>query len=343
MCKVSIIVPVFNGENFVEKCITKLLEQTFYEIEVIIINDGSTDKTQKICEEMCKKDARIKLFNQENAGPSAARNLGLEMAVGEWITFVDSDDWLDKDCIQFAYDIAIEENADIVLWNLQNERNGKIKMEMPFYDESKFYRAKDMYKFIDILLTDKTETCADSLSVKGPYCKLIKSEIAKKCKFPVNINLGEDVCFSHQLYDCAKNLVYVNNIFYHRIMNSDSLSEKKDIERGKRRIEYANWVLNYRQDYNVDMVNLFAYMKYKEIAIYYFGKGLKLPFKEKKHRIQVFLENLNWEINFKRIPNDKYLFLLRKQWYFVFYVYCNLINFLRPAYQIFRGRSKNVT
>ncbi len=104
--KISLIVPVYNGEKTIEKCINSILNQTYRNIEVIIIDDGSTDNTYEICKNMQNKDNRIQLIKQNNKGPSLARNVGIEYAQGKYIQFVDADDWLEPsiiaECVKFA-------------------------------------------------------------------------------------------------------------------------------------------------------------------------------------------------------------------------------------------------
>ena len=97
MKKISIIIPIYNAERHLEKCLKSVIEQTYKNLEIILVNDGSTDMSKKICEEYQKKDLRIVLLNQSNMGPAETRNRGLSIATGEYISFIDSDDYIDKD------------------------------------------------------------------------------------------------------------------------------------------------------------------------------------------------------------------------------------------------------
>ena len=101
MPAVSIIVPIFNTEQYLSRCLDSIESQTFNDWECILINDGSTDKSENICNEYANKDSRFKVINQKNSGVSAARNAGLDVAKGEWIGFVDSDDWISLICTSF--------------------------------------------------------------------------------------------------------------------------------------------------------------------------------------------------------------------------------------------------
>lgn len=116
-CKISIIIPVYNAELYLEKCLNSLKEQTFSAFEVLCINDGSTDQSKKIIDSFAERDARFKLIEQENQGASAARNAGLKLAQGEYIMFLDSDDWYEPETCEKAYEAITSENADVALFS----------------------------------------------------------------------------------------------------------------------------------------------------------------------------------------------------------------------------------
>lgn len=118
MPEVSVIIPVYNSEKYVEKCICSVISQTLSELEIIIINDGSTDESGKILRELMQKDSRIVLLEQENQGVAVARNLGIEKAAGKYIIFVDGDDYLQEDYIEQMYSLAEKETLDMVICGL---------------------------------------------------------------------------------------------------------------------------------------------------------------------------------------------------------------------------------
>ena len=129
MNKVSVIVPVYNVENYLEKCIQSIISQSFKNLEIILVNDGSTDKSKEICEEFAKKDERIILLNQENQGVSAARNFGLDNCTGNYISFVDSDDYIAFDMIEFLVNNIEKNKSDISTCGHYNckLRNGSLE------------------------------------------------------------------------------------------------------------------------------------------------------------------------------------------------------------------------
>ena len=155
MSKISVIVPVYNVEKFIKRCLDSIINQTTKDLEIILVNDGSTDNSGKICDEYAKLDNRITVIHKENGGISSARNIGLDVATGEWIAFVDSDDYIEKDMYEVLYKTAIEKNVDIcacffkyltvdnkILFNLTQEQldmNGKYNskefLELIYKDE----------------------------------------------------------------------------------------------------------------------------------------------------------------------------------------------------------------
>ena len=115
MPKISIIIPVYNAEQYLEECLLSISQQTFTDFEILAINDGSTDRSLEILKKYQEKEPRLKVFSQVNKGVSAARNLGLDNAKGDYITFVDADDWLHPETIEKYIEIAEKENSDIVI------------------------------------------------------------------------------------------------------------------------------------------------------------------------------------------------------------------------------------
>ena len=111
---ISIIVPVYNVEMFIHKCLDSIINQTFSDWELLLINDGSKDKSGHICDEYALRDARIRVFHIENGGVSNARNIGIDSARGEWIMFVDSDDWLDIRCLEICLKQVTEHDLDMI-------------------------------------------------------------------------------------------------------------------------------------------------------------------------------------------------------------------------------------
>lgn len=210
--KVSIIATFYNLEEYAKRCIDSLTSQTLQEIEIICINDGSKDNTLKVLQELANNDNRIKIIDKKNEGVSIARNIGINVASGEYIMFVDGDDFLDIDTSERAYNKAVELNVDIVIFQKKYIKKNK-SINCEYFQNSPFYSEliDTPYQFFDkIPQTFK--------SVHAMYCwdKLYKTSFIKKSKalFPIDINCAEDNIFIIQLYVNNPKIVIMNNYFY---------------------------------------------------------------------------------------------------------------------------------
>lgn len=134
MSLISVVVPVYNAKASLRRCLDSLARQTCSDFEVLLINDGSTDESPEICREYSGRDSRFRLIDQENAGPAAARNAGMEMAVGNYVTFVDSDDYVEPDMLEAVLRRAEESQADITVFGYYLEKNGTSKRMAPVYE-----------------------------------------------------------------------------------------------------------------------------------------------------------------------------------------------------------------
>ena len=125
MNKVSIIIPVYNTKKYLEQCVFSIVEQTYQNIEILLVDDGSTDGTSDLCDEIAKKDSRVRVIHKTNGGAATARNLGIDEATGEYVMFVDSDDWLDTDAVENLVEHADKNNTDVIRFSYVREFEGK--------------------------------------------------------------------------------------------------------------------------------------------------------------------------------------------------------------------------
>lgn len=202
---VSIVVPVYNIErDILNKCIDSLINQTLEDIEIVLVDDGSEGKYADYVYEASKKDERIKFFRKNNGGVSSAKNLGIDNAEAEYIMFVDSDDWIDADCCECAYQTAIKTQADIVMWRYIKEFSGN-SVEVNVYPD-------------DILVFDswKQEFNPFDMRLMGMCCmKLYTKAVIDDCRFDINLTNGEDVELNFRLFERMRKSVYINKAFYH--------------------------------------------------------------------------------------------------------------------------------
>lgn len=216
---ISVIVPVYNAEKYLQKCLDSILEQTYKNLEIIIINDGSTDNSGQICQEYEKQDDRIIYIEKENSGVSDTRNAGMDRMTGTYVTFVDSDDWLEPNYVKFLYEKLIEHQADIVVGNYTsfNESNSVFY----FHTSADYYEKVYDNKSIIPCLYDAKELLKSALIV--PWGKIYKKEIIANFRFPID-RIGEDALFNLKALLDSKKVVYVNKSAYIYRVREGSLS-----------------------------------------------------------------------------------------------------------------------
>lgn len=211
---ITLIIPCYNAKQTLEKCLDSVVHQNYTHLEIIIVDDGSTDGTSKIYEEFQIKDDRIKVLKQENSGVSRARNRGLEAANGEYICFVDSDDWVEPNYCAELYDLLIQENADIAIVEASYEdEKGNVVFNKPISDEKVY----DGRRALDLLLEDQ-------VIQSHPWGKLYNTATFKNIYFPENLKCFEDYSTLFKVFDKAVKVVKSNKKLYHYIQHDDSLS-----------------------------------------------------------------------------------------------------------------------
>lgn len=211
MIKLSIIVPVYNAEEFLENCLISLHNQTIKDIEIILVDDGSTDKSLEICNSFAMLDARIKVLEQENSGQSVARNRALEMASGEFITFTDSDDWVDEDFYEKLLDAAIRYKADIACGSVIREKKSAGKIRINYNDERVYIKAQEK---ID---------AAGVPNMCYVWNKVYRAEFLKSMNLRfVNGMVFEDTDFVTRAVYFSNKIVTVPNTYYHYWTNENS-------------------------------------------------------------------------------------------------------------------------
>ena len=216
---ISVIVPVYNAEKYLQKCLDSILEQTYQNLEIIIINDGSTDNSGQICQEYEKQDDRIIYIEKQNSGVSDTRNAGMDRMTGTYVTFVDSDDWLEPNYVKFLYEKVIEYQADIVVGNYTsfNESNSVFY----FHISTDYYEKVYDNKSVIPCLYDAKELLKSALIV--PWGKIYKKEIIANLRFPIN-RIGEDALFNLKALLDSEKVVYVNKSAYINRVREGSLS-----------------------------------------------------------------------------------------------------------------------
>lgn len=269
MIKISIIVPVYNVEQYLGKCLESLTNQTLSDIEIICINDGSTDNSAVILQEYAKKDNRIKILTQENAGISNARNNGLKVAKGEYIGFCDSDDHVDSDFYEKLYTSAKKYNADIAVANIIKIRKDKLQ---------KFLSFKDTIVCEDY--REKLQIC-DVPDYSYVWNKIYRSETLKESKLLFEEGKTyEDMIFSVQILLYLKRLVTVPDTNYYYLSRKGSIVHNRENDKDSKNA--MEFVKNFLKSHNLpvkEMVTItksYNFLKLFQIKTRTRGKNFRI-------------------------------------------------------------------
>lgn len=293
--KVSVIVTVYNMEKYIKQCLDSIVNQTYKNIEILIINDGSTDSSLKIINQYKKNYTNIKIFNQQNGGPSMAKNVGLRNAMGDYILFVDADDWIDMDFVEKLMLTAQEDDLDILFFDsikeTENKKNiGIIKISQ--------YKKNNKEEILKMHITGRMPA--------GSH-KIIKKEIVTKSNatFDDNLKNGEELQFTIQILLQAKKIGFLKEPFYHctQRMNSQSRKERKNFENNISSLynilNRKNIFQKYEAEYKL------AIIKFMLLEIY--NEAISNSFKYYKLNEKKILDSYKCKYDIKSISQYKYL------------------------------------
>lgn len=230
MAGISIIVPVYRAEKFLRRCVDSILSQTYQDIELILVDDGSPDCSGMLCDQYAKEDNRITVLHQTNGGVASARNAGLDVASGEYITFVDSDDYIEPDMYERMLWIADEHNCDVVICDCLKEYPGRSELYTHNIREG-YYSEKEMQAeyYPHLLIMENVEYPA---SISNYLCvfrrELCISKIdGSELRYEFGIRFSEDLLFGARMMYRAKSFFYMKGVpLYHYCMNDGSATHK---------------------------------------------------------------------------------------------------------------------
>lgn len=254
---ISVIIPVYNVEKYLNKCIDSVIKQDYKNIEILIVNDGSTDNSKEIGTYYEKKDERIKLINIENSGVSNARNIGIRSANGKYITFIDSDDYVEKDYVSELYKMCTKNKADISICGIQSYA-------------PKYEKILKKNKTINKLLTTEEAIVAmldERLYYANVWAKMYKISILKNVEFDVNLKIGEDLKFNIQVFERA-NKVFVNTekLLYNYLIRKNSVTRNEFNEMWMGEIDLCEQIIEKEKKTNF---NIYSYAIKRYIRINY--------------------------------------------------------------------------
>lgn len=314
--KVSVIVPVYNVETYVRTCIESIINQSYQNLEILLINDGSTDKSKFICEEYELCDNRIKIINQSNQGPSQSRNKGIEISTGKYIIFIDSDDyWDDLYCIEKMINNITESDADVLNFGYKKFFEGKKIVGSCKFDKR--------FVNIDCKKSTMTYLAKNNLIISGAWNKIIKRQliIDNNLTFIPGIT-SEDIDWTARLFIVAKRIDVMNDSFYVYRQRKGSITSsisEKNLQQLLKNIEQC---IKYIEIYKLEESNLMEeYMTY--VAYQYMVLLVAIQISKTKidkdtlFKIKEYKKLLKYNLNYRvRIFNkiNKYFgfFILNK-------------------------------
>ena len=270
MPKISVIVPVYKVEKYLRKCVKSILDQTYPDLELLLIDDGSPDSSGAICDELSQTDSRIRVFHKENGGVSAARNLGLDNAQGEWVTFVDADDWLDVTTLGKC--MAVSEGKDLVRFSMAYVYDEAETDVRPY--QMKSYASKEEYLSSIVARETILGVCG------GLYLKSVFDK--NNIRFDTNITNGEDWLVLAQYVNSSVSPGFLDDCFYKynqtnevSCSNSVSLNKLIDVAKAFEQISMLSSVSNMHDALENGCFDLYKYV------IDSIGATKQYPFKDK--------------------------------------------------------------
>ena len=213
MEKISIIVPVYKVEKYLDRCVESIVNQTYKNLEIILVDDGSPDNCPQMCDDWAKKDSRIKVIHKENGGQSSARNIGIENSTGEYIQFVDSDDFLDINTCNILIENMKNDNADLIIFGIK------------IIDEN--YQEKEKYNCDSFFTTNPFDIIKKLFDLKlfNSVCNKIYKRSLIKENFSLDVrNYGEDFLFNCEYLKNCNIIIFNNSTCYNYLMNTSSVT-----------------------------------------------------------------------------------------------------------------------
>ena len=218
MGKIIVVIPVYRADKFLSRCVNSILQQTFYDFDLFLVDDGSNDRCSEICDQFAKQDSRVYVCHQKNQGPSAARNNGIQFALTisaiEYITFVDSDDVVHQQFLEYLYRSVAAYNADMGMCNHMYINKGG------YLQEQQNYSAIEMSEIgpEDLMLNHES-------GFNYIWGKIYMKKCFESTRFPVDISFGEDNKVIYRIVFSAKKLVYVSNVLYYYFYNPSGVTK----------------------------------------------------------------------------------------------------------------------
>lgn len=338
MTKVSIIVPIYNVEKYLDRCMQSLLNQTLKDIEIIMVDDGSPDNCPKMCDEYAKKDGRIKVIHKQNGGLGYARNSGLDIATGEYVAFVDSDDFVDNKMFETMYKKADKEKSDVVYCNhyIYYSNTGKVtEPSRPFIKDVTFRGSDVVNEVLKNMIASSPEEQSDRKYYMSVWRGIFKRNIVHDIRFVSEKEfLSEDILYQVNVLRRVSSVTITNERLYYYRENENSLTHKYRKDRIPKSITLYEHLKGMLVNVNIDnkevwderlMKFLYGYFKF---SMYSNIKAVSTSDKKQLRKDFELCCNYFNDISFystypiNRIPIKQrlILFLFRHKMFYMFYV-----------------------
>lgn len=225
MPTLSVIIPVFNAESSLDKCIRSVLQQTYKDLELILVNDGSTDSSLSVCKKYEQTDSRVVVIDKENEGAGPTRNTGMRVAQGDFIAFVDADDWVEFDAYEKCLKIIQEKGADLLVFGIKVQTDdisiSKAQENTEVINNDEFFCGIQSCR-------EQYSRLFDTYNLNSPANKIYKNKIIKdnQIGFP-DLRRMQDCVFNVSYYDKIASIVILHDKFYNRVWNSNEIEKKK--------------------------------------------------------------------------------------------------------------------
>lgn len=304
--KISVIIPTYNTAEWITRCVNSILKQSYADLEIIIVDDGSTDNSLDIIEKLRRHDHRIILLKSEHQGAAAARNLGIESATGDFLSFIDSDDWIDKDMYLILLGLIEDYQADVAYCDWMYEYSDGTSSAKGHLGKKIIVVNKD-----DIIL----EYLKRGIGVKKSTSLIARSTIGN-IRFNSNYIMGEDILFGFNVTCKAKKIVYKDLPLYHRFNRLGSITnQKKFIPEYCGKAFCTDEIVSYIEKYNCNYSD-FAYIKSMKAYLMLMNR---IVYYQKRHEQKEMYNLTSYKIEelYKKVQNKKSIPLYMKCAYYI--------------------------
>ena len=296
--KISVIIPIYRVEKYIRQCLNSVISQTYQNLEIILVDDGSPDNCGSICDEYAKKDSRIVIIHQKNQGVSIARNVGIDMATGEWIMFVDPDDWLELDCCSRIMEIADNSEDNVIYFQRQmDDEEGNCIIKYP--DIASFQLNDEMIQSMKLdCYIGKSETMGFQSVV--PWAKVYSRKFLRDnhCRFPNGLKKNQDIIFNLYCQEYMKRASYYNYVGYHNRINHNSVCQRYNKEMLDIALHFLNelekLVIKFHAN-DSNYIKALGVCTYSTLALaenlFFFYPQKEMAFKKYVHFMNIYYKN----------------------------------------------------